>query len=66
MASMHMQLKKLGHSIDTYGRRHGYINKYWRRALVNNNTWWNSLPVIELLRDLGVHTRLGPMMGRDT
>ncbi|BCS00987.1 tyrosine--tRNA ligase MSY1 [Aspergillus luchuensis] len=66
MASMHMQLKKLGHSIDVYGRRHGYVNKYWRRALVNNNTWWNSMPVIELLRDLGVHTRLGPMMGRDT
>ncbi|KAJ5410949.1 Tyrosine--tRNA ligase [Penicillium crustosum] len=67
MASMHMQLKKLGTSIEQYGRRHGYQKQaIWRRALVNNNTWWNSMPFIEVLRDLGAFTRLGPMLGRDT
>ncbi|KAF9888784.1 tyrosyl-tRNA synthetase [Aspergillus nanangensis] len=67
MASMHMQLKKLGASIETYGKRHGY-EKGWiqRRALVNNNTWWNKVPFIEVLRDLGSHMRLGPMLGRET
>ncbi|KAI9931001.1 hypothetical protein ASPWEDRAFT_47680 [Aspergillus wentii DTO 134E9] len=67
MASMHMQLKKLGASIEAYGKRHGYDNKvHWRRSLTNNNTWWNKLPFIEVLRDLGSHVRLGPMLGRDT
>ncbi|KAJ5201886.1 Tyrosine--tRNA ligase [Penicillium cinerascens] len=67
MASMHMQLKKLGSSIEHYGRRHGYQRKpIWKRALINNNTWWNSMPFIEVLRDLGAFMRLGPMLGRDT
>jgi tyrosyl-tRNA synthetase len=67
MASMHMQLKKLGASVEQYGRKHGYHKeKIWRRALVNNNTWWNSTSLLEVLRDLGAHTRLGPMLGRET
>lgn len=67
MASMHMQLKKLGESIEQYGGRHGYQKQpMWRRALRNNNTWWNSMPFIEVLRDLGAFVRLGPMLGRDT
>ncbi|KAL4804301.1 hypothetical protein BDV18DRAFT_142915 [Aspergillus unguis] len=66
-ASMHMQLKKLGSSIEAYGLRHGYHRKWiWRRALTNNNTWWNKLPFLEVLRDLGMYMRLGPMLGRDT
>ncbi|CAG8027141.1 unnamed protein product [Penicillium olsonii] len=67
MASMHMQLKKLGTSIEQYGRRHGYERQpMWKRALTNNNTWWNSMPFLEVLRDLGAYMRLGPMLGRDT
>lgn len=67
MASIHMQLKKLSASIETYGARHGYKREWsWRRALVNNNTWWNKLSFLEVLRDLGGYTRLGPMLGRDT
>ncbi|GAB1204379.1 hypothetical protein APSETT445_003032 [Aspergillus pseudonomiae] len=67
MASMHMQLKKLGASIEQYGKRHGYEKKWaWKRSLVNNNTWWNKVPFIEVLRDLGAHMRLGPMLGRET
>ncbi|KAJ5498131.1 Raffinose synthase [Penicillium expansum] len=67
MASMHMQLKKLGSSIEQYGRRHGHEkNPMWKRALTNNNTWWNSMPFLEVLRDLGAFMRLGPMLGRDT
>ncbi|KAJ5096044.1 hypothetical protein NUU61_005400 [Penicillium alfredii] len=67
MASMHMQLKKLGTSIEQYGRRHGYERQpIWKRALTNNNTWWNSMPFLEILRDLGVYMRVGPMLGRDT
>ncbi|CEL10742.1 Putative Tyrosyl-tRNA synthetase [Aspergillus calidoustus] len=67
MASMHMQLKKLGASIEKYGERHGYkCTPVWRRALTNNNTWWNKQPFLEVMRDLGAYMRLGPMLGRDT
>lgn len=67
MAAMHMQLKKLGASIERYGERHGYQRQQiWRRSLVNNNVWWNKTSFIELLRDLGAFMRLGPMLGRDT
>lgn len=66
MAAMHMQLKKLGSSIEQYGARHGHKRKMiWKRALVNNNTWWNSMSFIQILRDLGSYVRLGPMLGRD-
>jgi tyrosyl-tRNA synthetase len=64
---MHMQLKKLGASIEAYGSRHGYKWEWaWRRALTNNNIWWNKTTLIEVLRDLGSYIRLGPMLGRDT
>ncbi|KAL4962133.1 tyrosine--tRNA ligase MSY1 [Aspergillus stella-maris] len=67
MASMHMQLKKLGASIESYGESYGYKREWaWRRALMNNNTWWNKLTLLEVLRDLGAYMRLGPMLGRDT
>jgi tyrosyl-tRNA synthetase len=64
---MHMQLKKLGASIEAYGARHGYKWEWaWRRALTNNNIWWNKTTLVEVLRDLGSYIRLGPMLGRDT
>ncbi|CRG88134.1 tyrosyl-tRNA synthetase [Talaromyces islandicus] len=67
MASMHMQLKKLSSSIERYGVRHGYETQWAaRRALTNNSTWWNKTPFIDVLRDLGMNMRLGPMLGRDT
>ncbi|KAL4929113.1 tyrosine--tRNA ligase MSY1 [Aspergillus undulatus] len=67
MANMHMQLKKLGASIEKYGNRHGYERQQiWRRSLENNNTWWNKTPLLEVLRDLGSFMRIGPMLGRDT
>lgn len=67
IANMHMQLKKLGKSVETYGKKHGYEREWvWRRALANNNVWWNKQSVIEWLRDLGAYMRLGPMLGRET
>lgn len=67
MANMHMQLKKLGATIEKYGAKHGYKkDKIWKRALTNNNVWWNNTTLQEVLRDLGQHIRLGPMLGRDT
>lgn len=67
IASMHMQLKKLGLSFEKYGGRHGYEWEWaWRRALENNNTWFNKLSFYEVISTLGSHMRLGPMLGRDS
>lgn len=67
MVSMHIQLKKLGASIEQYGIRHGYQREWaWKRALTNNNVWWNKTTLSEVLRDLGAYIRIGPMLGRDT
>ncbi|KAK2766671.1 tyrosyl-tRNA synthetase [Arachnomyces sp. PD_36] len=67
MANMHMQLKRLGMSVERYGEKYGYQREWsWRRVLQNNNTWWNKQPMLEVMRDLGSWTRIGPMLGRDT
>ena len=66
MANMHMQLKRLGASFEKMGTKHGYQWEWaWRRALENNSTWWNRQSMIEVLARMGVHMRLGTMLGRD-
>jgi len=66
IVNMHLQLKKLGAAIENYGRKYGYIREWaWRRELVNNNVWWNKLPMLEVLKIMGSCARMGPMMGRD-
>jgi len=67
IAAMHLQLKRLGASIERYAQRRGYAHEWaWKRALVNNNTWWHKVSVSEFLSILGSGTRIGPMLGRDT
>lgn len=67
MANMHIQLKKLGASIESYAGRKGYVREWaWRRALVNNSTWYQKLPVTDFIRVLGSQVRMGPLLGRDT
>lgn len=67
MASMHLQLKKMGASVERYGAKYGYRREWaWRRALENNNTWWNKTSLTEVLRDMGSFMRIGPMLGRET
>ena len=67
MAAMHMQLKRLGASIERYAERRGYMREWaWRRALENNVTWWSKVTAREFLSMLGRNVRIGPMLGRDT
>ncbi|PGH34934.1 tyrosine-tRNA ligase [[Emmonsia] crescens] len=67
MANMHLQLKRLGMSIERYGAKHGYESEWiWKRAIVNNNTWWLKEPFFEVMKTMGEAVRLGPMLGRDT
>jgi tyrosyl-tRNA synthetase len=67
MARMHFQLKKLWQNVEAYGHRHGYKKDWaWHRELVNNNAWWNKLPMLEVLQVMGPGLRLGSMLARDT
>lgn len=67
ITKLHYQLKKLWVNVEEQGRRYGFEKEWaWKRALMNNNHWWNKLPMMEVLRRLGQYTRIGPMLGRDT
>ncbi|KAI5287354.1 tyrosyl-tRNA synthetase, partial [Ascosphaera acerosa] len=66
MANMHLQLRKLGLSMERYASKYGYEKEWaWRRVLVNNNTWWLKKPFYEVAKDMMRHIRIGPMLGRD-
>lgn len=67
MANMHLQLKRLGSTIETYAGRRGYAREWaWRRDVTNNSAWYQKLPVAEFMRVLGNGVRMGPLLGRDT
>jgi tyrosyl-tRNA synthetase len=67
MAAMHVQLKRLGVSMEKYAERRGYMREWsWRRSLENNVTWWTKVTAREFLSMLGRNVRIGPMLGRDT
>ena len=67
MVKIHYQLKKLWVNVEAYGRKYGYNWEWaWKRELVNNNSWMNKLPLMEVLQVLGPGMRLGPMLARDT
>jgi tyrosyl-tRNA synthetase len=67
MTNMHYQMKKLWVNVEQYGKKYGYNWEWaWKRELVNNNTWMNKLPIMEVLQMLGPGMRIGTMLGRDT
>ena len=67
MANMHLQMKKLWLNVEAYGKKYGYNWEWaWHRELINNNAWWNKLPMLEVLQILGPGMRLGSMLARDT
>lgn len=66
IANMHLQLRKLGQSLERYASKYGYEKEWaWRRALVNNNTWWLKKPFYDVVKLMMKHVRIGPMLGRD-
>ncbi|KAL2174779.1 uncharacterized protein P884DRAFT_263443 [Thermothelomyces heterothallicus CBS 202.75] len=67
VTKMHFQMKKLWANVELQARRFGYQKEWaWKRGLVNNNTWWNSVPMLEVLKRVGAFMRIGPMLSRDT
>ena len=67
IATMHMQLKRFGETMEKYANRRGYEKEWaWRRSLINNSAWHGSTPITEWMRLMGSGVRVGPMLGRDS
>ncbi|KAI1850901.1 hypothetical protein JX265_007226 [Neoarthrinium moseri] len=63
----HYQLKRIWGNVETLGARYGFQKEYmWSRALVNNSTWLNSTPFMEVVGRLFKGMRMGPLLSRDT
>ena len=66
MASMHFQLKKLWLNVEHYALKYDYKWEWaWKRALLNNNTWFQKLTWYEALSIIG-HTPTSPMFAKRT
>src|SRR5262245_25324471 len=63
ITKMHYQLKRIWKNGTDLGRKYGYQPE-WAAVhhLKNNNHWLNSLPLYTVLKRLGRHIRIGPML----
>lgn len=67
VTKMHSQLKKLWRNAPAYGEKYGYKwEPAWQCELVNNNAWWEKLPMLKVLQLLGPGMRMGSMLARET
>ncbi|KAI1499053.1 hypothetical protein F5X99DRAFT_411524 [Biscogniauxia marginata] len=66
ITKMHYQLKRIWLNVEAQGRRFGYEKDWaWRRALLNNSQWYNSVSFVDVVSRLFQGMRLGPMLSRD-
>ncbi|KAI8244364.1 Tyrosine--tRNA ligase [Colletotrichum sp. SAR 10_96] len=67
ITKIHYQMKKIWANVEALAQKHGIkLDKSANRALVNNNMWWQSLSMYEVMKRLGRYMRIGPMLTRDT
>lgn len=67
LATIHYQLVTIWKHVEMASKRFGYEKEWvWRRGIVNNNAWWNKLPMLEVMKRLGTQMRMGPLLSRDT
>lgn len=67
ITKIHYQLKSLWTNLDTLVAPLGYEKQWgWRRALLNNSSWHQSVPFGEVVHKLFTGVRLGTMLSRDT
>ncbi|KUI70551.1 Tyrosine--tRNA ligase, mitochondrial [Cytospora mali] len=67
LATIHYQLITIWKHVEQASRRFGYEKEWvWRRGIVNNNAWWNKMPMLDVVKQLGSQMRMGPLLSRDT
>ncbi|GAB0137567.1 hypothetical protein EsDP_00005827 [Epichloe bromicola] len=67
VTKIHYQLTRLWCNVVTLREKYGY-EKDWaaKRHLLNNNMWMQGLSIYDFTKRLAKHTRVGPMLARDT
>ncbi|KKA26252.1 hypothetical protein TD95_000047 [Thielaviopsis punctulata] len=67
ITKIHYQLERIWNNVEELGRKYGYPG-HWagRHYLWNNSMWLNKLPLYDLMKRVGRHIRIGPMMAKDT
>lgn len=66
LAGIHHQLKAIWANVERFAPRFGWQYDWaWQRGIVNNNHWWGKRPMLDIMKRLGSHIRMGPMLGRD-
>lgn len=67
VTKMHFQLTRLWQNVKRLRHKYGY-EKDWaaKNRLVNNNMWLQGLSMYEFTKRVARHTRIGPMLAKDT
>jgi tyrosyl-tRNA synthetase len=67
ITKIHYQLKRLWANVEDLGRKYKY-EPHWggTHRIVNNNMWLQNLSTYEMMKRLGRHIRIGPMLAKDT
>ncbi|RSL65025.1 hypothetical protein CEP54_004412 [Fusarium duplospermum] len=67
ITKMHVQLGRLWTNVQHLREKYGY-EKDWaaKHRLLNNNMWLGNLTLYDFAKRIARHTRIGPMLSRDT
>ena len=67
ITKIHYQLTRLWSNVAALRAKYGYQEDWAaKRSLLNNNMWLGSLSLYDFSKRLARHTRMGPMLSRDT
>ncbi|RBR23519.1 uncharacterized protein FIESC28_03701 [Fusarium coffeatum] len=67
ITKIHVQLTKIWQNVQVLREKYGY-EKDWAAThrLLNNNMWLGNLTLYDFAKRIARHTRIGPMLARDT
>lgn len=67
ITKIHYQLERIWNNVEELGRKYGFPG-HWagRHFLWNNSMWLNKLPLYDMMKRVGRHMRIGPMLAKDT
>ncbi|KAH7196673.1 uncharacterized protein B0J16DRAFT_3989 [Fusarium flagelliforme] len=67
ITKIHVQLTKIWQNVQILREKYGY-EKDWAAThrLLNNNMWLGNLTLYDFAKRIARHTRIGPMLARDT
>jgi tyrosyl-tRNA synthetase len=67
ITKIHVQLTKIWKNVHILKAKYGYPEDWAAtHRLLNNNMWLGSLTLYDFAKRIGRHTRIGPMLAKDT